>query len=86
MKLKVARWYMWVLLTWALSGLPIYVIGQGFVGTKNGAFTLEGFFASLAYPLPINSLTAFLTWLVPTILMLLPILTIPFAIRISSSR
>jgi hypothetical protein len=75
---RIKRWYYLVLFTWMLTGLPIYVLGEGFAGPEYGAFTLKRFFKTLVPP--VGSTDAFVSWLIPTILVLLPILLLPWAI------
>jgi uncharacterized membrane protein YhaH (DUF805 family) len=81
MKVRVRRWYWGVLLIWLGTGLPIYVIGEGFAGPENGAFTLTAFLRSLAPPS--GGVDIITPWAIGTALILLPILALPAAIRIT---
>jgi hypothetical protein len=80
--MTVARWYRWVLLFWCITGLPIYLLGQGMAGKS--IFDFGNFIRNLA--LPTSSLDVFVSVLVPTILIFLPILCLPFAVRKSPNR
>lgn len=78
--MTLARWYRWVILLWLVTGLPIYLLGQGMAGKS--IFDFGDFIRNLA--LPTSSLDVFLSLLIPKILIFLPILCLPFAVRKST--
>ena len=80
MKIKIRRWYWGIMAVWAITGLPIYLIGQGFAGPEHGAFTIGLLVRSLTPP-AFDS-PAFTYWLIGTTLQLLPLLMLPFALRV----
>lgn len=84
MRVVMPKWYKYVIFIWLLTGLPIYILGQGFMGIEQGAFTWESLLINLQPPT--KNIGAFITWLIPTVLIFLPILAAPFAIRFRRSR
>jgi hypothetical protein len=73
--MSIRTWYWIALGIWCVTGLPFYVLSEGFAG--DDAFTLLGFLRSLNPPT--SSWAAFSTWLVPTMIILCPLLLLPFA-------
>lgn len=80
MKVRLGRWYWLVWVIWLGTGLPIYVVGEGFAGPEHGAFTVDAFLRSLIPQT--GSLEVFAGWGIGTTLILLPVLSFPFAIRL----
>jgi uncharacterized membrane protein YhaH (DUF805 family) len=76
--IRIKRWYWVVVGVWLVTGLPIYLIGQGFAGPDNGAFTLSLLLRSLRPPL--SDIGVFLEWLLIVLLMFLPLILLPWAI------
>jgi hypothetical protein len=76
--LRIRKWYLGVLSIWLVTGLPIYLLSQGMFGGPD-AFTLRAFWELLKPRL--GSALGLYEWLTTTILILLPLLCLPWAFR-----
>lgn len=77
MAIRVRRWFWGVVVFWVFTGLPIFIIGSGFSGPNPYSF---GNLVRSLMP-DLSSLTAFVTWLLAWVLILLPLLLVPFAVH-----
>lgn len=75
--LAVRKWYWLVVLFWAVTGLPIWIVGIAWGGAS--ILTIQGL-TGVFVP-PVSSLAVFLDWVVGTILLFSPLIALPFAIR-----
>lgn len=83
--MKIKRWYWLVLALWLVTGLPIYLLGQGMFGQS--IFDVFGFIRDIR--IPTSSWDAFITWFIPMVLIFMPFLFLPFALtkaRLSSDE
>ena len=80
--MRLRRWYWVVLGIWVFTGLPIYLLSRGMFGES--ILDIVGFVGSLR--VPTSSWDAFITWFIPTLLVLLPLLAMPLAITRRQSR
>ena len=69
--------YFAVLVLWAITGLPIIVLAIRIAG--DSLLSLDGLLTVLSPPL--ESAEALLTWLMAWVIILYPLILLPFALR-----
>jgi uncharacterized membrane protein YhaH (DUF805 family) len=79
MSFKLRKWYWAVVAVWCVTGLPLYLLGQGFAGPEKGAFTLSLLIESLTPPANASA-GALINILLFGLVILLPLVAFPFAI------
>jgi hypothetical protein len=70
--MRIKKRFFCILLLWVFTGLPIFIVGNGFLG--DDAFTLRGVIGALRPDT--ESMGAFLSWFVGWALILFPLLII----------
>lgn len=78
----IRRWYWAVLALWCVTGLPIYALGQGMAGDS----VFDVFAAARDFNVPTDDLFLFLTRLVPWLIVLMPVVALPFALKRKRNR
>ena len=75
MRYTIKKWFLFVILVWCITGLPVIVAGISMVGTDYSLAEWVYIFVP-----PSEGILSFITWLISMIIVFFPLMILPFAV------